>query len=109
MTDFCILYVTCKDQNEASVIAKALLQKKLIACGNIIPQMTSIYEWNDQIEEQTEVILLLKTSKKHTKMIEKIVLEKHSYDCPCVLEIPLSSINSDFKDWLEESIANTHS
>ena len=64
MTDLRWLYVTTKDSSEAKKLAKVLLENKLIACANILPEMTSLYEWNGEIEESLESVLVLKTKQE---------------------------------------------
>lgn len=58
-TEAIFIYVTTKDINEAKQIAVVLVDEKLAACGNILPQMNSIYRWKDQIHYETETVLIL--------------------------------------------------
>jgi len=90
---------------EAKKIAKALLEKRLIACGNIVPEIVSIYWWKGKIQEQTECLLLAKTIKK---LIPKVIAEVekiHSYEVPCIEFIKINAQNKEFRQWAEKELS----
>ena len=68
--------------HEAKEIAKELLNKKLVACVNVIPSVTSFYTWEGQMEESGEVLMIIKTSRTLLPQLSAAVAELHSYDCP---------------------------
>ncbi len=74
-----LVYVTVPKLKIAKSIAAALLSKRLIACANILPKSISLYLWKGKREKTKESILLMKTSDKHFKAIEKYVLSAHPY------------------------------
>lgn len=95
-----LLYSTLKNKQEAKELAAALLAERLIACANLIPGVTSLYEWEGEMEENEEVILLAKTtSGKAEKAIARIA-ELHSYSCPCAVGIPLTLAHPPFAQWV---------
>lgn len=99
-----MIYVTASGVKEAKKIARKLLEEKLVACANIIPNMESIYWWEGNLEEDVESILLLKT---HSELVDKVidrVKEIHSYQTPCALEIQIKSGSSEYLDWLDKSL-----
>lgn len=96
-----LFYVTCKDENEASTIANALLQKKLIACANLFPSR-SIYEWRGKREDTQEYIALLKTTEEAADQVEKEITKMHSYDVPCILRIPVVA-NTEYEKWVKQN------
>ena len=98
----CMIYITTKDEEEAKKIGGALLEEKLVACVNIINGMKSMYWWKDSIEIDDETILLAKTREALVKNIIEKVKSVHSYDCPCIVSIPLWKGNQDFYDWIEK-------
>jgi periplasmic divalent cation tolerance protein len=100
----CLLYVTARKKSEAVSIASQLLSKRIIACANIVGPTTSLYQWNNRRRHTSEYILLCKTTPKKSIQAMKIIAELHSYDCPCILEIPLSNVHPPFLDWLEGAI-----
>ncbi|QDK46450.1 divalent-cation tolerance protein CutA [Bdellovibrio sp. ZAP7] len=101
-----IYYIPCPEQKSAENIARTLLQEKLIACANIIPGISSMYWWEGKIETSSEYILILKTleSSDANKNLESRVKELHPYEVPCVMALPVASINDSFKNWLEQSL-----
>lgn len=98
--DLTIIYTTCVDEAEARHIATTLLDEKLIACGNLLPGMISLYEWEGQRSEGREIVLLLKTRADLFEAVRQRVLQLHSYDCPCVMAIPVSDVDSAYGQWL---------
>ena len=102
---FCRLYMTAGSVEEAKNIGKILVGQNLAACVNLLENMTSIYKWEEKLEESQEVIMIAKTRKTlMAKLIEK-VNSIHSYDCPCILELPIQGGNPDFLSWIESQTA----
>ena len=98
---FCWVYMTAGTVEEAKSIGHILVGQNLAACVNLLKNMTSIYKWEEKLEESQEVIVIAKTRKTlMPKLIEK-VNSIHSYDCPCILELPVQGGNSDFLSWIE--------
>lgn len=95
-------YVTCPSVQVAKAIATKAVQNKVAACGNIIPGMISVYEWQGKIEEEQEVSLILKSQSHLSEDLIKLVKENHPYDVPCILVLPVQTGNSDFLTWLKE-------
>ena len=95
-----LIYVTCSNKIEAKIIAKTLVQEKLISCANIIDNVTSIFEYENKFHEEDEAILILKTLSGHFQKIEDRIIELHSYDTPCIIEIRASNSSKKFTDWL---------
>ncbi len=97
---FCWVYMTAGSVEEAKSIGQILVGQNLAACVNLLENMTSIYKWEEKLEESQEVIMIAKTRKKlMPKLIEK-VNSLHSYDCPCILELPIQGGNPDFLSWI---------
>ena len=102
---FCWVYMTAGSIEEAKSIGQMLVVQNLAACVNLLENMTSIYKWEEKLEESQEVIMIAKTRKTlMPKLIEK-VNSIHSYDCPCILELPVQGGNSDFLSWIESQTA----
>ena len=86
---------------EARKIGQILVEKNLAACVNNIENMTSIYKWENKLEEGKEVVLIAKTGKKVIPKLIETVKSHHSYDCPCILELPIQGGNPEFLSWIE--------
>ncbi|HIH42570.1 TPA: divalent-cation tolerance protein CutA [Candidatus Woesearchaeota archaeon] len=97
-----IIYITCKNNKEAQKIAKHLLDKKLIACANILSSK-SLYKWKGKLEKQNEAILLLKTTEGKFESVKENVKKLHSYKIPCILKLK-ADVNSEYLDWLRKEV-----
>lgn len=95
-----LLYVTCKDSQEASLIATKLLNERLIACANILPGTVSYYRWEGKITTTEEVIMLAKTMKKLEEKVISRIAELHSYACPAILSLPVGTAYPPFSQWV---------
>lgn len=95
-----LVYVTVKDAQEAESIASALLEKKLIACANLFPQVTSLYEWEGTMRKDAETVLILKTRPELTANLAEEVEKLHSYDCPCIVGFESTSVNKPFHEFI---------
>jgi len=101
--DVVLIYVTAKDSNEAKSIGQTLVEEKLVACANIIDNMTSFYRWDDKVQEDKEAILILKSSNHNVERITNRIKDLHSYECPCVLTIPISGGNQNYLEWIHNN------
>ena len=100
---FSLIYVTCKNIVQATSIANKLVEEKLVACANIIDKVKSIYSYNSQVHHDDEVILILKTQSKLFDEVRLKILELHSYETPCILEIKINNGEKNFLDWIVNS------
>ena len=97
-----LIYITCKDEEEAVKISKHLLEKRLIACSNMHP-IRSMYWWNDKIQDEKEVVIIAKTKSKNYEKIKAEVSKLHSYDVPCILKIDAQA-NAKYDDWVKKEV-----
>lgn len=95
------IYVTCRDKAEAKKIGRILIEEKLAACVNIIGSVDSIYEWHGNIEQQEESVLIAKTPSKLVEKLTERIYSLHSYECPCVVALPIEGGNPQFIDWVK--------
>lgn len=94
--------MTAKNKQEAQKIGKALVKERLAACVNIIDKMTSMYWWDGKICRSNETILIAKTKKSLVKKVIQKAKSLHSYDCPCIVSLPIKDGNPDFLKWIEK-------
>ena len=92
--------MTASSLEEADLISKSLLEKKLIACSNIINDMRSSFWWNGKIQNENEIMIIAKSTKAHLHNIIADVKSLHSYDLPEILAIPILGGNPDYLDWV---------
>src|SRR4051812_37588934 len=87
MTDKIVVLSTCASDEEAKRIASSLVEKKLAACVNLVTGVRSIYRWKDQIEENQEVLLVIKTSRALFDSVRNQIEKLHSYELPEVIAL----------------------
>lgn len=87
MTPYCLIYITAKDEVEAREIARALVGERLAACVNFHP-IQSIFRWQEEIEQENEVAMLVKTRTELASEVISRVKELHSYEVPCISPYP---------------------
>ena len=102
--NFFLTYITTKNEKEALTLANLAVQENLAACGNIIPNMKSIYKWQNKLQNDKETLLILKTNSNKYPLLEKLILEEHSYEVPCILKIPISDGNKEYLKWIEGNL-----
>ena len=98
------IYMTAGSRDEARKIGKALVVSRLAACVNILGNINSFYMWEGKVQDETEVVMIAKTTPARVPQLVEKVKSLHSYDCPCIVSIPVSDGNRDFLDWIEEEV-----
>lgn len=98
----CMVYITTNSEEEAEIIGRNLVSRKLAACVNIINNMKSIYQWEGKIESADEIVLIAKTKKALVSELIENVKTLHSYKTPCIVAIPIIDGNSDFLNWIRD-------
>ena len=94
------VYMTTGSRDEARKIGKELVISKLAACVNILDNMNSFYRWDGKIQDDTEVVMIAKTTEARVPQLIEKVKSLHSYDCPCIMSIPVTGGNPAFLDWI---------
>ena len=94
-----LVYIVCKDLDEAKSIGRHLLEKHLAACVNMFP-IESAYWWEGAIVEDREAVLIAKTVANRCDALERHVLALHSYSVPCILRLPVSGVEKGYLGWL---------
>lgn len=101
MTHTLLVYVTTSNRQEAEKISRALIEEKLVACANIYPEISSLYEWEGQLQEETEIPLIVKTTEALFQKLTEKVRSLHSYECPCIVALPIKMGYSDFIQYIK--------
>lgn len=95
---------TAGSMEEARDLAHALIERRVAACVNLIPNLTSIYRWQGAVEEATEVLLLIKTTSEQLSGVETALRELHSYEVPELLALNVEAGSRAYLDWLVSSV-----
>lgn len=97
-----LVYVTTPNRQIALEIAKAAINEKLGACANILPEMKSVYEWQGNLCEESETLLVIKTRASQYRELEEKILKLHPHECPCIVALPIQDGHSKFLSWIEK-------
>jgi len=100
-----LILSTFADEASATLVIRSLLDEGLIACGSMIPGVTSIYRWKDKVEESAEVQVILKTSAESASRAMARVAELHPYEVPGIIEVEPSSAGIPYASWIRESLS----
>ena len=87
-----VVLTTASSPEEASRIARYVVEARLAACVNIIDRVQSVYRWQGAVESATEVLLIIKTSDSNVDALEAAIRELHSYEVPEILSLPVASV-----------------
>jgi periplasmic divalent cation tolerance protein len=105
--DVMMVYVTASSRAEALKLGRALVVERLAACANVLGEMTAIYRWEGELQEEDEAVLILKTTSSRLEALSVRLCELHSYDLPCVVAWRLESGNPPYLDWVRAETAES--
>ncbi|XP_059693778.1 divalent-cation tolerance protein CutA-like [Haemorhous mexicanus] len=97
-------FVTCPNLSVATELARALVQQRLAACVNIVPGVTSVYTWQGKLEEDSEVLLMIKTRSSRVPALSDFVRSHHPYEVPEVVALPVAQGNPPYLRWVRDSV-----
>ena len=99
-----LVLCTCGDMETAQRIARGLVEQKLAACVNILPGITSVYQWKGSIESDNELLLLIKTQKSCLSALQETIRKLHSYELPEIIDVPITGGLTEYLNWITESV-----
>lgn len=97
-----MVYMTAKDEEQARLIGRSLVEGRLAACVNILGRIESIFWWEGKVQADGEVALIAKTREELVDRLIARVKEVHSYQCPCIIAIPIVAGSTDYLNWLAQ-------
>ena len=100
MSEISMVMMTAPDEALAVSIARVVVEEGLAACGNLIPKIRSIYRWEGEVCDDSEVLVLFKTTGSGFDALRSRVLELHPYECPEIIQIDVRDGNKDYIDWV---------
>ncbi len=98
------VFITAAQREEAARLAEMLVEKRLAACVQILPEMESVYRWQGKVERQHEVLLIAKTTRSRFAELETEVRALHSYETPEIVALPLTAGSGPYLEWLKTSV-----
>lgn len=99
-----LILCTCPNQNSAEIIAKYLVSKHLAACVNIMPSLTSIYEWQGEIETAQEHLLIIKSQQQQFTAIEAAIKVIHPYQIPEIIAVAIEQGSAEYLKWIDSCL-----
>jgi periplasmic divalent cation tolerance protein len=105
-SEYIVIFITCNDAEEAQNIAELLLEQRLAACVNIVPDVNSSFWWEGKLETARESLLIIKTSTKKLPEIILSVKTVHTNTVPEIIALPIVGGNQDYLDWIDNEVAD---
>ena len=105
MSDRLVVLSTVGRAEDAERIARALVERRLAACVNVVPGLVSIYRWKGNVEKDDERLLVIKTRRERFAALREALMELHPYELPELLALPVEAGSPDYLAWLDESVA----
>lgn len=102
--DILLVYTTCGDAEQAQSLAEILVRQKLVACVNILPQVQSVYIWNNEIQQDDELLLVMKTHQRCYEQLEQTILACHPYEVPEIIALPVVAGSKAYLDWVTQTV-----
>jgi len=95
-----LVYTTYPSVVEAEQAGRALVERRLCACVNILPGMISFYRWQGKIDRGDEVVMIVKTRAGLAEPVRAAVKQMHSYATPAILVLPIEAVDPDYHAWI---------
>lgn len=106
-TTYCVVLVTAGSRENAVLIARTLVEERLAACCNILPGLTSVYRWEESVQEDEELLLICKTQTAQFPQLQRRVQDLHTYDVPEVIQLPVTAGSAPYLAWIDESLTGS--
>lgn len=101
----CVVLVTAPDEPAARAVADVLLSRRLAACVNIVPGLSSLYVWKGERQDDSECLLLIKTTQDRFPQLAAAVRETHPYEVPEIIALPIVAGDADYLKWIDENVS----
>lgn len=96
----CVIYCTVPNEFNANLIASTLVEEKLAACVNILPSVTSVYMWENIVQTDNELLLIIKTQEEKFEALEAKIKELHEYSVPEIIAVPIVKGSEEYQKWI---------
>jgi periplasmic divalent cation tolerance protein len=104
-----IVFNTVPNPEEGETLARVMVEARLAACVQILPQMRSVYIWEGNVQFENEHLLLIKTTEEKYAELERFIIENHSYEVPEIVAVNAEQVAEPYLRWLDENLVGTDS
>lgn len=101
-----VIFTTTPNIEEAEFLARKIVEAKLAACVQILPAIRSFYFWENQVQDENEHLLLIKTLEENFENVQNFIRKNHSYDVPEIVALEAERISEDYLKWMREYLIN---
>ncbi len=101
-----VVLVTAPSHSDAADIAKTIVSEKLAACVNLIPHIRSIFYWEDKVQDESETLMLIKTTQNLFDTLKKRIIMTHPYSVPEIISIEIQDGNAEYLNWIFETVGS---
>jgi periplasmic divalent cation tolerance protein len=102
--ELCTVFTTFPNAEKAAEAAKTLVQERLIACANLIPQVRSIYRWKGELCDESEVLVVMKSMPQRFNELERRLKELHPYEVPEILQLDVQKAHGPYLEWVRAAV-----
>lgn len=95
-----VVLVTAPDADVARALARGLVERRLAACANLVPGVTSVFRWEGAVQEEAEVLLIVKTTRERLPELEAFLAAEHPYDVPECVALEPAAVAAGYLSWL---------
>ena len=99
------MLVTTANRREAMRIAESVVEKRLAACGNVIPSVTSIFRWKGRVQKSGETLLIMKTTSRRYPALQRLIRSMHSYEVPEIIGLTVERGLHPYVEWVQKETA----
>jgi periplasmic divalent cation tolerance protein len=103
---YVVVLITVPSTEVGRQVARALLDQRLAACVNLVPGVNSLYVWDGQLQDDEEVLLVVKTRSELFTRLVPAVRAVHPYTVPEIIALPVLAGSRDYLDWIEDATKN---
>jgi periplasmic divalent cation tolerance protein len=104
--DSLVVFSTAPDTEVAEALAEHLVGERLAACVNLVGGVQSVYRWEGEVHRDPEVLLIVKTDQQHLELLIATLQNRHPYDCPEIIALPIVGGSASYLDWLTGSLTS---
>ena len=102
-----VALTTCANPEQAEALARTLVERRLVACVNVVSGVRSFYRWRGKIEEDAEQLLIMKTRRDMAARLEQALLAEHPYDVPEFVVLPIEEGSTDYLAWIDSNVSGS--